>query len=225
MAKGCEQLSSTQSLFDQLPGMIVCKDTKGTIINANQLFLTAHRLCLSQLGQVDLYDIYSKEQADKVTLIDQKVIREQKAIYSELPVKCDNKVFHYFCVTTPIMAQEKIIGTSSVSLDITEKHNRLNSQITSLHNILFQLPGHVYWKGLDNRYIGCNEAQAKALGLNHSDEIVGLLAHAQMPNDIASELRAADYRLMLDGGSATIEEPGICNNGDRGTFLSKISYC
>ena len=39
--------------------------------------------------------------------------------------------------------------------------------------IIDLLPGHIYWKDLQFRYLGCNSQQAMSLGLRTPQEIVG----------------------------------------------------
>lgn len=41
------------------------------------------------------------------------------------------------------------------------------------NKLLENLPGHVYWLDVNNVYQGCNYTQAKAFGLNSTEEIVG----------------------------------------------------
>ena len=40
--------------------------------------------------------------------------------------------------------------------------------------LLKQMPGHAYWLTCDNIYMGCNDLQAKDLGLTNANEISGL---------------------------------------------------
>jgi hypothetical protein len=47
------------------------------------------------------------------------------------------------------------------------------SQKELLTNIITKMPGHVYWLNNRSAYMGCNDRQAKNLGLNSKDEIVG----------------------------------------------------
>src|SRR6056297_2522640 len=42
-----------------------------------------------------------------------------------------------------------------------------------LHDILKQLPVHVFWKDTHSVYLGCNDTFAKGLGFNSPKDIVG----------------------------------------------------
>lgn len=44
-------------------------------------------------------------------------------------------------------------------------------------SIIALLPGHIYWKDLSLRFLGCNNNQAKMAGLEHRSQIVGLTAY------------------------------------------------
>jgi PAS domain S-box-containing protein len=207
-------------LFEQLPGMVVTKDTLGNIVSYNEHFKQFNGIKSDISGLTD-YDLYKKQEANEITHIDREVIRSKEVVASETVIDKDNVRKYFLSYTAPIIQDDQPIGTSSISLDMTERENKVQDQLRILKDIVLMLPGHVYWKGRDNRYLGCNYAQAKALGLAHPDDIIGRLSHERMPSDLGNELRAADAMLMEEGRTITLEEPGIRDDGAQGTFLTK----
>lgn len=55
--------------------------------------------------------------------------------------------------------------------DTEIKNSRLNKLV--LEKIISLLPGHVYWKNTQGYYVGCNERQAKSLGLQSAEDVIG----------------------------------------------------
>ncbi|MDR2067232.1 MAG: PAS domain-containing protein [Endomicrobium sp.] len=88
-----------------------------------------------------------------------------------------------------------------------------------LTNIIAKMPGHVYWMNSKHVYMGCNDIQAKHLGLNSREEIVGKTVF-----DFLSEAEAKKHRninkLVTEKCKLyTGEEKASMNNGFR-TYMS-----
>ncbi|MBB71574.1 MAG: hypothetical protein CMF50_04195 [Legionellales bacterium] len=98
-----------------------------------------------------------------------------------------------------------------------------------MESILAHLPGHIYWKDLNCRFLGCNDLQASMAGLKSRDDIVGLcafdiIAKNQPEEDRRRQARAiddVDRRVMRTGVSETIEEPLTLEDGTVRVFLSQ----
>ena len=98
-----------------------------------------------------------------------------------------------------------------------------------LENIISLLPGHIFWKDLNCRLMGCNNLQAKAAGLESRDDIVGLSAYdivnknqpEHMRKQQADAIDKVDKEIMRTGQAKTIEEPLIDNDGHQRIFLSQ----
>lgn len=109
-------------------------------------------------------------------------------------------------------------------------------------SLLALLPGHVYWKGLDCRFLGCNDAQAELAGLKDRRAIVGLSAYdlvvmqAQGNSQAesgdtkkieegykrqAEAIDRVDREVMHTGRSITLEESLILDDGTERIYLSK----
>ncbi len=80
----------------------------------------------------------------------------------------------------------------------------------ALQNIVANMPGHVYWKDTEGVYLGCNNRQARSLGLTRAEEVVGK-TDFDLPwgGDSAQRFRENDLRIMESGKTETVEEPAI----------------
>ncbi|MCK4870319.1 MAG: PAS domain-containing sensor histidine kinase [Gammaproteobacteria bacterium] len=114
---------------------------------------------------------------------------------------------------------KEITGVSAnVSKSIIEKVKDVRDYY---EGILSLMPGHVYWKDIDGKYLGCNANQARSLGLKSRRDIVGKHAYEKLPIKQAKKLRANDKAIIESGKPYVTEEPGILHDGSEGVFLTQ----
>lgn len=82
-----------------------------------------------------------------------------------------------------------------------------------LENIIALIPEHVYWKDKNGIYLGCNDQQAKALGLSSRKEIIGKTDFDLSWKDQAKEIIANDQEVMKTGIPKIAEEFGKLADG------------
>jgi len=96
----------------------------------------------------------------------------------------------------------------------------------ALDQIIALFPGHVYWKGRDGVYLGCNDEQARYLGFNSGKEVIGKKDSDFPLLQGVEQLRANDLQIMQSGEAVTVEESVQLADGSEGIFLSKkLPYC
>lgn len=129
-----------------------------------------------------------------------------------------------------------IVGLLGISFDITnrkqkEKQLEIEKRQTeiALENIIANMPEHVYWKDRNGVLLGCNDLQAKRLGLKSRKDVVGKTAYDMVIQDLPEEdkisqaeaINKTDFEIMETGIPKTVEEPFILPNADPIIFLSK----
>ncbi len=70
-----------------------------------------------------------------------------------------------------------------------------------LQSILDNIPQRVFWKDLNDRYLGCNLAFASDAGLNSPDEVIGK-TDEQLPGFNKTLPYSADFRKALESGNS-----------------------
>lgn len=90
-----------------------------------------------------------------------------------------------------------------------------------LENIISMLPGHIYWKYKNGVLLGCNDEQAKFIGLKSRFDIVGLTAYDTLPKHEADEVTKNDREAMETGNTIVTEEVVVSPNGKKTIWLSK----
>jgi len=87
--------------------------------------------------------------------------------------------------------------------------------------VISLMPGHVYWKDLKGNYLGCNEAQAKSLGLKSRNDIKKIKPYEKLAPYEVERLKRIDNTVIKKKITVTNEEPGIREDGVPGVFLTK----
>lgn len=97
----------------------------------------------------------------------------------------------------------------------------MSNEVDYLENIIALLPGHIYWKNKQGVFLGCNNEQAKFIGLQSPKEVKGLTAFDTLPADFAEKILKTDLEVMRNGIPQTIEEVLILQDGQESIWLSK----
>lgn len=75
-----------------------------------------------------------------------------------------------------------------------------------LKNIVFTLPGHIYWKNLDGFYLACNIELAKYYGFSSVKDIINKTDYDFFSKKVADQLRKNDLKIISDKKPEVIEE-------------------
>lgn len=78
------------------------------------------------------------------------------------------------------------------------KFKKKNSANYSFFQLANMIPGYVFWKDLEGRFLGSNEAHLKALGLKSFDELVGKDDFEFYPVDVANKCTSFDKRAISE---------------------------
>lgn len=94
--------------------------------------------------------------------------------------------------------------------------------LISLEEIISYMPGHVYWKGIDGIYLGCNLNLANVLQLKSPQAIAGLKVHDLVSDEINSSMVAAiDTAVMSNNKEVVVEEEGLDAEGNWAYYFTK----
>lgn len=98
-----------------------------------------------------------------------------------------------------------------------------------LENIIAKTPGHIWWKDKNLKFLGCNDQQAKTVGLKSRHEIIGkksidITSRNQLPIEWKKQALAIDRRdkeIISTGIGLVVEEPLVLLDGTEAIYLSK----
>ncbi len=97
----------------------------------------------------------------------------------------------------------------------------LQAENDILTNIIAMIPGNVYWKDRDGKFLGCNNNVAQILGFISPKEIVGKYNKDLFASDIAHPLNDVDEEILITAKEKYIEETGVTISQQPAIYLSK----
>ncbi len=216
-----ESQISLEEIIAQLPEHIYWKDKNCICLGSNTNNWKDFGLgSLAEFkGKTD-YDLFTKEEADHIRLIDEEVIRTGQMKTVEEKITLNGKTTLYLSHKLPLKNKyQEVIGILGVSVNITKAKQETENRLATLENIIAVMPGNVYWMNKEGVYLGCNDNQAKAIGFSSRDEIIGK-RNADIPGFLIPEiLDPINAAIMNFGKTIITEEPAILN-GAPATYLS-----
>ncbi|MCK4869780.1 MAG: response regulator [Gammaproteobacteria bacterium] len=97
----------------------------------------------------------------------------------------------------------------------------LKEIIDYLENIIARMPGHVFWIDRNNNFLGCNNNQAKDIGLKSRHEIIGKTISDFQNSDNTKKIVKLNNKIMDSGRRVAMEETGFLPDGKTvGIYLS-----
>lgn len=103
---------------------------------------------------------------------------------------------------------------------LKRKIKELEQEVDYLRQIIEHIPTHVYWKNKQGVYLGCNNAQAKTLGLSSSEDIIGKTASQLLGPALGSHHEKIDKLIMRDKKEERVEEASFDSERNPATYLS-----
>jgi len=155
------------------------------------------------VGKTD-FDFFSEEHAKQayddeqaIILTGQPVIKEERETWTDRP---DTWVY---TTKVPLRDDEgKVVGTFGVSRDIT-RHREVEEELAAERNLLRSLidnmPDRIYAKDLESRFILCNDAVVKRMGMTNIEDIIGKTDFDFLPHDLAEQFFANEQQIIKSG--------------------------
>ncbi|MDF2939368.1 MAG: sensor histidine kinase [Gammaproteobacteria bacterium] len=104
-------------------------------------------------------------------------------------------------------AIDKLFGLKKMANKFKNELAAFPAEWDAIEKLLAILPGNIYWKDVNGRYLGCNDAQAKALGFSSSDELIGKTS-SDLHLKTGGNIQSTDNLVMLTGVGVSLEEAG-----------------
>ncbi len=95
-------------------------------------------------------------------------------------------------------------ANAEMELRIAERTQQLSEQLILLEQLFEAIPGPVFYKNGEGRYLGCNTAFSNFIGFP-PEKIVGRTVFEIAPLELAKKYEAADAEVMRNGGAQIYE--------------------
>lgn len=145
-------------------------------------------------------------------------ITERKK-YEKLLQEEKEKLEHAQKATADFIATMKYEVTGQK--DSAQKTEQNAQEIRNyLEHILSLIPGNVYWKSRDGKYLFCNMAMAKTIGLKSYKDVIGISIYDFAPKKQADFITKIDEEVMSNNKEKELEETVFDAAGNQLTYLT-----
>ncbi len=218
-----------RQLLDEVGAFVYTTDARGHYTYANQLVLEL-------LGNPPLQAIIGKSFTDFVDIgeagdtlrdTDRRVLRDGETIAREETnhIHATGESLTYWSIKKPLRGPDgAIVGMLGISHEITGKkrlEDKVRQQKELMNAVLDNIPGLVYMKGANRRFLYANQHLAKMFGLP-VDQIVGRLDSELMPRDVADAFWKKDLHMLATGEHYAGRESMIDATGQVRQFWSVV---
>ncbi len=188
------------SLLNALPINAYWKDHSGKLLHCNlqQAKALGFEKTESVIG-VSPGELFASDRVTQLKKNDQKVIDNDRLFIFEESSITEDKEEIYLSYKAPYYSEQgKSLGLMGLSFNVTEDRLKLQRNELILSEVLLALPGHVYWKNLEGRLLGCNRAQANFLGFDTVEELIGKTDYDITSQEEADKIRHLDERAIKE---------------------------
>jgi PAS domain S-box-containing protein len=208
-----------RDLFDFLPIPVYEMDFEANIISANRSIYETFLGTEEDLKKgFKAWQLLSPEAIAKSSKNIERLLKGEQIGGTEYTLKrLDGSVFPGIVISSVIYSNDKPVGLRGAIVDITQRKRAeelLESERTLLRNLIDNVPDRIYAKDSEGRFIICNEALARRMGMNSPTEIVGKSDFDFLPREMAQQFRT-DEQAIIQSGTPMInrEEPLATEGG------------
>jgi PAS domain S-box-containing protein len=208
---------SLEAVFNSFPFGIYIKGLSGSFLYYNAQITPDTGIPSSTNKPLTDHDMPWKLQTNLIIKQEKELLKHNNAVEINIGEYCLRRTLLHDDKQSPIA----ILGTY-YPLSTPQK------SLFNLEEIIAELPGHVFWKNTDCILQGCNNEQAKDVGLASREEIVGKTAYDLIwqgqPEEIKREQAALtdaiDIKIMKSNIPQAVEEFVVLPDGSKQYFWS-----
>jgi PAS domain S-box-containing protein len=114
-------------------------------------------------------------------------------------------------ITKPFQ-QAEVLARISTHLSLKKTRERLRHQKSMLESLLDSIQDPIYFKDMQNRYLGCNRAFEKFADRSEQ-ELLGKTDETVLPPEISASFHSSDQEMLAASTAARSEETVLCPDG------------
>jgi PAS domain S-box-containing protein len=219
-----ERVRQLSMALEQSPVSIVVTDIKGNIEFVNPKFTEMTGYAPSEvIGQNPRILKSGHFKADDYENLWDTILSGKTWVGEFLNKKKDGSLFWENAKISPIYSEDgKICHFLAVKEDISERkaiERSLERQLKFTQTLIDSIPTPVFFKDTEHRYIGCNEAFTRILGISKND-VIGKTV-LEMKTDTNPQLHyQIDCELLSKGGMCQYESSIMDQNGTLRTLMN-----
>ncbi len=195
-----------QAILDNVPDRIYFKDTQSRFLKLSDAL--AKRLGVKDpeeaIGKTD-FDFNLTEKAEEFYQDEQRIIRTGEALINktERQILPNGEIAWTSTTKVPLRDKAgKVFGIAGINRDITDQVQMKESQArtnSQLRAVLDNIPDRVYFKDTESRFVQCNRAVARRLGVETWEQVIGKTDFDFYPREKAEEFRRDEQKIFEAG--------------------------
>ena len=208
-----------RELYDFLPIPVYEMDLKANITSANRATYETFRGTEKDLkAGFNAWQLLSPEHSDKSKKNITRLLKGEKIEDTEYTLKrMDGSTFPAIVILRLTYRNGKPFRLKGAIVDITERkrvEEELESERALLRSLIDNVPDLIYAKDSEGRFIICNEAMIRHMGMTSMTELMGKSDFDFLPLEMAQQFRA-DEQAVIQSGKSMInhEEPLAIEGG------------
>lgn len=198
-----------QALIDNTNACIFIKDYRhqdGNYMLVNKQFEQIFGRDRSEIEGKSDYDFFPEDAADRFYQTDLEVLRNRQLVQVEEDVPQADGLHIYLSTKFPLFDDDgEPYALCGISTDITDRKQAEEQLLESrqlLRHVIDNIPQAIFWKDCQSVYLGCNHNFARAAGLGHPRDIVGLTDRDLPWTPEEAELYQSNDQQVISSGIA-----------------------
>lgn len=99
--------------------------------------------------------------------------------------------------------------------------SQLQEEISILRKVISIMPGNIYWKTVEGKYLGCNNNVANLFGLKNPEEFIGKEDADLMTPELAKKMAKNNLEVIRSKKEKSFEEHAFNLGKDNAVYLTK----
>jgi PAS domain S-box-containing protein len=216
-----------QALMDNVPDYIYFKDRESRFLRINRSHARLFGLddSAQAVGKTD-FDFFTEEHAQPAYEDEQTIMRTGQPILNKEERETWPDRPDTWALTTkmPLLDQDgHLVGTFGISTDITERkqvEEALARERNLLRSLIDNVPDYIYIKDTESRFITCNPALVRLMGVATPDELVGKTDFDFYPHELAAKYYADEQAILQSGESLLEHEEAVVDAAGNPRWIS-----
>jgi two-component system, cell cycle sensor histidine kinase and response regulator CckA len=213
------------SLIHSLPLNVFAKDRDGRFIFANDFYCKSVGKTYQEVIGKDDFEIHPRELAEKFRKDDQRIMDLcQTESIEEAWQSLGGEYGYIQVIKSPLFDnRQQVIGIIGIFWDITDRKKteiELAEERNLLRTLIDIVPGYIYVKDRESRFILANEAVARLMGVNDPEDLIGKTDFDYYSDADAENFRQ-DERQVIDEEKPLVDrEESYSQDGQLGWILT-----
>lgn len=223
-----------KNLFMNSPIGKVLVNTDGKIMQTNEAFQKMIEYSEDELLNIKIHDLTHPDDLDRTHEVLNTIKNEIPKVYhlqKKYITKTGREIWgnlHINPIFDVNTGEKYNLGIVEDITEIKHQEKKISSQLNLLESLLDSIPGPVFYKNFEGKYIGCNNRFAKLLGKSR-EEIIGRTAEDFIDSQSIKMITEKDQELIQSSGTQIYDADIIISGKQysfcfyKSTFLSDDS--